>query len=338
MSAMWMQDAGALSSGNSKLLMFFVGMVAIALVAQAIALIAIAFGALKAGKRALDIADEMRTKLMPIVENKLLPMVESTHEMLQDARPKVKVITDNLLETSHVVRSKALEFDVTASEVNSRTRAQVARVDGMVTSVLNSTSIPLPQAWVPAGADEDGPAQAVQAAGHGHRVGSVPCPDAVGAEDVPPDRGGPGPDLQRLRGGRHSPSSHSRRRARPASPWPDRRPALASQEGFPQYEQNQYWTLALWRRGGPSGAAKAAMKAAVKRAKLVAKAARNGGEDISDAMVEPEAGSADLRVSEVRSSRAPSEVRVSQTSELPEPADLRVSEVTGRGTIWALNS
>jgi len=140
MSAMWMQDAGTLSSGNSKLLMFFVGMVAIALVAQAIALIAIAFGALKAGKRALDIADEMRTKLMPIVETKLLPMVESTHEMLQDARPKVKVITDNLLETSHVVRSKALEFDVTASEVNSRTRAQVARVDGMVTSVLNSTS------------------------------------------------------------------------------------------------------------------------------------------------------------------------------------------------------
>lgn len=132
MSAMWMQDAGSLSSGNSKLLMFFVGMVAIALVAQAIALMAIAFGALKAGKRALDIVDDMRTKM--------IPMVESTHEMLQDARPKVKVITENLVETSYIVRSKAQEFDVTAGEVNSRARAQIARVDGMVTSVLNATS------------------------------------------------------------------------------------------------------------------------------------------------------------------------------------------------------
>ena len=54
--------------------------------------------------------------------------------------PKVKIITENLVETSHVVRSKAAEFDVTASDVNARTRAQVARVDGMVTSVLNTTT------------------------------------------------------------------------------------------------------------------------------------------------------------------------------------------------------
>jgi methyl-accepting chemotaxis protein len=132
MSGMWLQDGGSVSSGNSKLLMFFVGMVAVALIAQAIALFVIAVGALKAGRRALDIVDDMRTKLMP--------MVESTHEMLQDARPKVKIITENLVETSHVVRAKAAEFDVTASELNAKTRAQAARVDGMVTSVLNTTA------------------------------------------------------------------------------------------------------------------------------------------------------------------------------------------------------
>jgi methyl-accepting chemotaxis protein len=132
MSAMWMQDSGSLSPGNSRWLVIFVGVIAAAMIAQAIAVGVVALGALKAGKRALDIVDDIRTKLMP--------MVESTHEMLQDARPKVKVITDNLLETSHVVRSKAQEFDVTADDVNSRARAQVARVDGMVTSVLNTTS------------------------------------------------------------------------------------------------------------------------------------------------------------------------------------------------------
>src|SRR5882762_7956021 len=73
----------------------------------------------------------MRTKMM---------MIESTHEMVQDAWPKVKIITENLVETSHVVRSKAQEFDATASELNMKARVQAARVDGMVTSVLNTTA------------------------------------------------------------------------------------------------------------------------------------------------------------------------------------------------------
>ena len=132
MSGMWMQDPGSLSSGNSKLLMVFVGMVAIALVAQAIALIVMAVGAGKARKRGLEIAEEVRMKLMPILE--------TSHDVIRDSAPKVKIITENLVETSHVVRSKAQEFDVTASELNMRTRAQAARVDGMVTSVLNTTA------------------------------------------------------------------------------------------------------------------------------------------------------------------------------------------------------
>ena len=51
MSGMWLQDPDSLSSGNSRLLMVFVGMVAVALIVQAIALIAMAVGAAKARKR-----------------------------------------------------------------------------------------------------------------------------------------------------------------------------------------------------------------------------------------------------------------------------------------------
>jgi hypothetical protein len=39
-----------------------------------------------------------------------------------------------------LVRAQAVEFDATASDLNSKTRAQVDRVDGMVTSVLNTTN------------------------------------------------------------------------------------------------------------------------------------------------------------------------------------------------------
>jgi hypothetical protein len=132
MSGMWLQDAGSLSSGNSTLLIWLVGLIALGMVVQAIAVIVIAAGAAKASKRALEIADQLHTKIMPILD--------TTQSVLHDSAPKVKIITENLVETSHVVRSKAAEFDVTANDLNMRTRAQAARVDGMVTAVLNTTA------------------------------------------------------------------------------------------------------------------------------------------------------------------------------------------------------
>jgi methyl-accepting chemotaxis protein len=132
MSGMWLQDAGSVSSGSARWLVIFVGMVAVAMVTQAVALIVMAVGAGKARKRALEIAEEVREKVMPVIT--------SAHEIIRDSGPKVKIITENLVETSHMVRSKAQEFDVTASDLNARTRAQAARVDGMVTSVLNTTA------------------------------------------------------------------------------------------------------------------------------------------------------------------------------------------------------
>jgi hypothetical protein len=129
---MWMQEPGSISSGNSRLLLIFVGMVAVGMVVQAIAVIVMAAGTAKASKRALDIAEDMR--------DKILPVVASTHEIIRDSGPKVKVITENLVETSHVVRAKAAEFDMTASDLNMKARAQAARVDGMVTGVLDTTA------------------------------------------------------------------------------------------------------------------------------------------------------------------------------------------------------
>jgi methyl-accepting chemotaxis protein len=88
--------------------------------------------ALARRKRGLEIAEDLRDKVLPIIAG--------THEMIRDSSPKIKVISENFVEASHILRSKAREFDVTASDLNSKTRAQAARVDGMVTSVLNTTA------------------------------------------------------------------------------------------------------------------------------------------------------------------------------------------------------
>lgn len=130
LAGMWIQDVDSLSSGNSRLLMVFVGMVAIAMTAQAVALIVMAIGAAKARKRGLEIAEELRIKVMPVIDG--------AHELIRDTTPKIKVITENLVETSYVVRAKAQEFDVTLSDANEKTRRQVARMDGLVTDTLTA--------------------------------------------------------------------------------------------------------------------------------------------------------------------------------------------------------
>jgi hypothetical protein len=66
---MWLQDVDSLSSGNSRLLMVFVGMVAIAMCVQAVALIAMAIGAAKARKRGMEIVEELRLKVLPVIDD-----------------------------------------------------------------------------------------------------------------------------------------------------------------------------------------------------------------------------------------------------------------------------
>jgi methyl-accepting chemotaxis protein len=129
---MWLQDVDdSISSGNSRLLMLFVGIVAFSMLTQAIVFVVAAIGAAKARNRLMAIAEEARLKV--------LPAIDKTHELVHDLHPKMKVIADNLVETSHIVRTKAQEFDSTVTDVNQKTRAQAARVDDMVTSVLNTT-------------------------------------------------------------------------------------------------------------------------------------------------------------------------------------------------------
>lgn len=132
LSGMWLQDADSISSGNSKLLMIFVGMVAAALIVQAIALVVMAVGAAKARKRVLNIVEEVRAKAMPALE--------STQDFIANTAPKMITLAENLVETSNVVRSKAAEFDATLSDVNNKARVQAARADDIVTTVLTGAA------------------------------------------------------------------------------------------------------------------------------------------------------------------------------------------------------
>ncbi len=139
LAGMWMQEPGSLSSGNSMLLTIFVALAALAMLVQAIALVVMAIGSAKALKRGIAIAEEVRGKALPIIESSQ-GWIRETQEMIRENAPKVKAITENLVETTHMVKSKTRDFEATATDVNQKTRAQVARVDGMMSSVLNTSA------------------------------------------------------------------------------------------------------------------------------------------------------------------------------------------------------
>ena len=78
----------------------------------------------------MQIVEELRLKALPIIDR--------THGLVHDLDPKIRTIANNFVETSHVVRSKAQDIDSTLTDVNQKARTQAARVDGMVSSVLNT--------------------------------------------------------------------------------------------------------------------------------------------------------------------------------------------------------
>jgi methyl-accepting chemotaxis protein len=135
--AMWLQESDV--AGTNRLIMIFIGLIAIAIVGMAIVLMVISVKALKAVKDLSGSAEEFKIKLLPMLDE-VTALSKSGRQMLEDSAPKVKIITDNMVETSKAARSAVQQFDVTIADVNMRTQRQVARVDGMVTAALTTTA------------------------------------------------------------------------------------------------------------------------------------------------------------------------------------------------------
>lgn len=139
MMAAWQGlENDSISAGNTRLLMIFVGVVAFSMLVQAVVVIVVAIGSTKVLKRMLAIAEELRSKASPLID-KAIPIIDKAEMLVETTIPKINKISDNLVETSDIVKSKAKEFDVTLTDANVKTRAQVARVDGMISTGLTAT-------------------------------------------------------------------------------------------------------------------------------------------------------------------------------------------------------
>lgn len=148
--AMWQVDS--INSGNSKLLMIFIGISAFALLVQAIVLGVAGIGALKAVKEIKGHIEELKGKALPLISNAhalvtdLTPEIKLIMTKVHDITLKVEQISGHVEEIAGVAKDKVHEFaptiseaNVTIQEANRVTREQVARMNTLVTEALNAT-------------------------------------------------------------------------------------------------------------------------------------------------------------------------------------------------------
>jgi methyl-accepting chemotaxis protein len=142
--AMWLQSADA--TDTRRLVLIALIIMAIAVAGISVIMLVIAVKAMKTIKELGSTAEEIKGKVMPLLDEVML-ISKTSREMLQDAAPKVKLISENLVkttetlvETSKVARGAVEKIDVTVTDANLRAQRQVARVDGMVSAALTTTA------------------------------------------------------------------------------------------------------------------------------------------------------------------------------------------------------
>ncbi len=110
-------------------LSLFILLTGIAVMLQAAILAAMYFTMRKSSQRMEALAAEVKTKV--------LPTVEQAQAMLTDIRPKIQTIADNLQESTTILRTQVQRIDAAVSDVVDRGRLQVIRADELMTRTLD---------------------------------------------------------------------------------------------------------------------------------------------------------------------------------------------------------
>ena len=142
--AMWLQQAELVQT--NRLIMIFIGLISVSIVALVVTVIVLAVKALRVIEDLSNVAGDVKAKVLPLLDV-AKEIGASSRDILDDAAPKVKIITANFVETSETLKAtsrtakSAVEHcDATIADANLRAQKQVARVDGMVTAALTTTA------------------------------------------------------------------------------------------------------------------------------------------------------------------------------------------------------
>jgi len=107
----------------------FIALTGIAVLLQAGVLMAMYFAMRKSGERMEALASEVKTKVMPTVEQ--------AQQMLTEMGPQIEVIVDNIEGATTAIRSQIERVDATVTDAMDRARLQIIRGDELLTRTLD---------------------------------------------------------------------------------------------------------------------------------------------------------------------------------------------------------
>jgi len=110
-------------------LSWFILFTGIAVMLQAGVLLAMYVAMRKSGARMEALATEMKTKI--------LPSVEQGQAMLTELRPKIQTIAENLQESTTIMRFQVKRMDAVVNDTVDRARLQIIRADELLSRTLD---------------------------------------------------------------------------------------------------------------------------------------------------------------------------------------------------------
>lgn len=107
----------------------FIALTSLAVLLQAGVLLAMYVAMRKSSARLEALATEMKTKIMPTVDQ--------AQQMMANLRPKVEVIVENIEDATKVIRSEIERVDATVNDMIDRARLQIIRGDELLTRTMD---------------------------------------------------------------------------------------------------------------------------------------------------------------------------------------------------------
>jgi len=107
----------------------FIALTGFAVLLQAGVLLAMYFAMRKSGDRMEALASEVKTKV--------LPTVEQVQQIMTAIRPQMEVIVDNIEGATTVIRSQVERVDATVTDAMDRARLQIIRGDELLTRTMD---------------------------------------------------------------------------------------------------------------------------------------------------------------------------------------------------------
>jgi hypothetical protein len=107
----------------------FIVIAAVAIVLQ----LAVLFAMVMSIKKTTEHMEKMAAE----VQARTLPILEMANSILSDTKPRLDIITNNLAETSVMMKKQMERLETTVDDIVDRTRLQVIRADELVTRTLD---------------------------------------------------------------------------------------------------------------------------------------------------------------------------------------------------------